>query len=542
MKKNVFLYCACILILVSLVAVPALAATVTCPSSCSCLLPAEAKKIAAPGYCQGKQAVCGYDTQKNEKYCYEKPGTIAAAPRIIVTRFQIVTTTPTPVPPQKCASGCTCLSTTDGKGKGLLYCGGKQVVCGYTSDKTPLSCFAQPADPAVIGAALNTTARAAVTATVPTIVTGLYRGVPTTTGIPSVSTVNYTERYTAEVRCPSGCACLLSADAATRGLSFCGGKQMTCTASSESLAKGTGAPAETRSCYTIPVAAGTSPDLSRAAVVNRTPVIPIPLPKECPEGCSCLDAKTIRERGYADCSAEKTVCGFSKTEDVMYCAKTSSASTGQPDTIFSAIGKFFGTLFGGTPTPESHAAVDLCRQRYGLDTCNGECVDFLTDDNNCGGCGNWCNSDPGYSIELGTMYTCYDGQCVRRDDMEGPGSYRCGIGGTTECPVGAPCLEGVCSALGCLVPELTDCNNVCVRTGEDEANCGSCGYACQLNQTCRGGTCTDECEDPETGFCRSIITGQRYCADLSTDPDHCGRCQHTCPSSMICDNGVCVSE
>jgi hypothetical protein len=233
---------------------------------------------------------------------------------------------------------------------------------------------------------------------------------------------------------------------------------------------------------------------------------------------------------------------LSKTGDMMYCAKTSGASIGQPDTIFSAIGKFFGRLFGGNPAPESRAAVDLCRQRYGLETCNGECVDFRTDDNNCGGCGNWCNSDPGYSIDSGSMYTCNEGQCVRRDEMEGPGSYRCGIGGTTECPAGAPCLEGVCSALGCLDPEMTDCNNICVRTSEDEANCGSCGHACQLNQTCRGGTCADECEDPGTGFCRSAIDGHRYCADLSTDPDHCGTCQHTCPSPMVCGNGECVSE
>lgn len=179
-KQHVFLSCACILILVLLVAVPALAATVTCPSSCTCLLPAEAKKIAAPGYCQGKQAVCGYDMQKNEKYCYEKPATRAAVPQIIVTRFQIVTTTQTPVPPQKCASGCTCLSTAEGKAKGLLYCSGKQEVCGYTSDKIPLSCFAQPADPAVTGVIHDTGARAAVTATVPALVTGLHRVVPTT--------------------------------------------------------------------------------------------------------------------------------------------------------------------------------------------------------------------------------------------------------------------------------------------------------------------------------------------------------------------------
>jgi hypothetical protein len=70
-NTRVILSCLCLLLLLLLLAAPpALAATATCPDTCSCLLPAEAKKLEYPGYCQGKQAVCGYDTLKNEKYCY----------------------------------------------------------------------------------------------------------------------------------------------------------------------------------------------------------------------------------------------------------------------------------------------------------------------------------------------------------------------------------------------------------------------------------------------------------------------------------------
>ena len=116
-KKRVFLSCFCILILIIITAAPVLAATlsstVTCPSTCSCLLPEEAKKAGSPGYCNNQQKVCGSDTGTIKRYCYEKP---------------VITTTT--VAPQKCASGCTCLSSADGKGKGLLYCNGKQTVCG----------------------------------------------------------------------------------------------------------------------------------------------------------------------------------------------------------------------------------------------------------------------------------------------------------------------------------------------------------------------------------------------------------------------------
>jgi len=167
MKKTVFLSCACILILVSLVAVPALAATVSCLSSCSCLLPAEAKKTAAPGYCQGKQAICGYDTLKNEKYCYEKTTTKPVVPQLIVTAKPLITTTPTTLPPQNCASGCACLSTAAGKGKGLVYCNDIQSLCGYDIDKTPLYCFALPSAPT----------------TVPTLVTGLHSTTTTPTPV-----------------------------------------------------------------------------------------------------------------------------------------------------------------------------------------------------------------------------------------------------------------------------------------------------------------------------------------------------------------------
>lgn len=99
MNQRLFLCLACLLLLISLVAVPVLAATVTCPASCSCLLPAEAKKLGYPGYCQGKQAVCGYDTQKNEKFCYEKPTTTTIVSQPIITAKPFVTITPTTVTP-----------------------------------------------------------------------------------------------------------------------------------------------------------------------------------------------------------------------------------------------------------------------------------------------------------------------------------------------------------------------------------------------------------------------------------------------------------
>ena len=514
MKHFVILSGICLLLLVSLIAVPVLAATVTCPSSCSCLLPAEAKKIAAPGYCQGKQAVCGYDSQKNEKYCYEKPAPTTAVPQLIGPAKPYVTTTT--IVPKVIATVKPFVTTTQ-----------------------------PPAATIVTGLIRNTSLSPIVPAT-----TGLppgagFHGIVTTKPeIPSVSPVNYSELSTSEVPCPTGCACLLSADATSNGLSYCGGKQTTCTVSSDFSVKGTSTTAEIRHCYTIQVAAGTSPNLSRVAGIDRTPIRPIPLPEECPGGCSCLDEKTIREKGYADCSSEKTECGYSKTAGVLYCAKTGAVPTGsgmspsgappaRDESILSALGSIFGTFLGGgrpeaaDMTDNSRMLMDFCRDRYGLDRCGDTCVNLSADTDNCGSCGHWCL--PGES--------CISSLCSDTDSDSDPAN--CGGVGNV-CPEGAPCVEGYCSALGCLDSRLADCSNSCVDTRSDSLNCGACGNACTEGRHCEAESCVS-CEIP--GQVECPVYGKTYarCTDISSDLNNCGGCRHSCSSDQACVDGMCTT-
>jgi hypothetical protein len=55
------------------------AVPVQCPSACNnCLLPSEAKAKGYATLCGGKQVGCGYDQYQNQRYCYEKPGTTMA--------------------------------------------------------------------------------------------------------------------------------------------------------------------------------------------------------------------------------------------------------------------------------------------------------------------------------------------------------------------------------------------------------------------------------------------------------------------------------
>jgi hypothetical protein len=105
--------------------------------------------------------------------------------------------------------------------------------------------------------------------------------------------------------------------------------------------------------------------------------------------------------------------------------------------------------------------------------CDGECVFFGSDENNCGGCGNVCAA--------GTE--CIGAQCV---DIN-------------------PCDEGGGGG--------TPCGGSCVDIDNDPMHCGDCFDQCGEGEDCQGGMCiptgddnttepppdTDTSSDPTTG-------------------------------------------
>ena len=114
--------------------------------------------------------------------------------------------------------------------------------------------------------------------------------------------------------------------------------------------------------------------------------------------------------------------------------------------------------------------------------CDGRCVDFSGDENNCGGCGNVC--------ELGK--SCVDGACV--------------------------CL-----------PNEVDCGGKCANLLFDSDNCGACGNACDADQGCFLGEC--RCPDPTQDWC----DGQ--CVSVSSDRNNCGWCGNQCLFGRDCVDG-----
>jgi hypothetical protein len=127
----------------------------------------------------------------------------------------------------------------------------------------------------------------------------------------------------------------------------------------------------------------------------------------------------------------------------------------------------------------------------GLEECNGGCVDFDTDPDNCGACGNRC---PG-SGDAPTETKCSQGSCV------------------VQCAAGE-----------------TDCSDACVNLTVDQLlNCGGCGISCADANICTadsclagecsnlsgnmacddGNPCTQESCDPVTGCVPPVVIPQQ---------------------------------
>jgi hypothetical protein len=148
-----------------------------------------------------------------------------------------------------------------------------------------------------------------------------------------------------------------------------------------------------------------------------------------------------------------------------------------------------------TPTPEPV----VCPT--GTTDCGGVCLDLQNDINNCGACGNVCpEGQPGF------VRGCAEGNCFfmrERACAEGLSSCNgvcvdrltdpanCGLCGNV-CAAGEICFGGQCAREHRCDAGLTNCSDVCVDLLIDPANCGVCGHVCAAGEICFGGQCARE--------------------------------------------------
>jgi DNA-binding beta-propeller fold protein YncE len=117
--------------------------------------------------------------------------------------------------------------------------------------------------------------------------------------------------------------------------------------------------------------------------------------------------------------------------------------------------------------------------------CGGRCVSVLSDDANCGACGNAC----------GAQEACVAGTCS------------CG-------------------------PDTTACGDACADLRSDPDHCGDCGTTCAGTDVCSTSACGASCGD-------GLTPCDRACVDLDADRYHCGACGHACGAGETCTAGTC---
>lgn len=311
MNQRLILSGIALLILVLLLAGPALAATMTCPSSCSCLLPAEAAKINTPGLCGGKQTVCGSDGKTN-KYCYLKPvTTTTVVPQIIVTGFQVFTPTTTVPAFVKCGPGCDCEYEPWGEKYNLTLCNGRQSLCGMDPHGVRMYCYVQPPPPPpniVPPVTLVTMTIHPVVTTVPLVkLSSAVSPSGSPAGIKSVQS----DPGQNILSCSAGCSCLPSDEASAAGFRRCSDSQKTCGFDSRNNAK---------YCYIV------DPGSPADGALDRMPVNP-QLPAE-PSEPDKAEPQPIAQIGIID-SLIGMFSGF----------------FGKPDAGSPGLGKPTGTVF-----------------------------------------------------------------------------------------------------------------------------------------------------------------------------------------------------
>jgi hypothetical protein len=80
----------------------------------------------------------------------------------------------------------------------------------------------------------------------------------------------------------------------------------------------------------------------------------------------------------------------------------------------------------------------------------------------------------------------------------------------------------------------TQCGTTCVDLDNDLSNCGNCGNACKLGETCASGKCKPRitCKPGQTN-----CSGR--CLNLSTDKNNCGGCGNACTAGQKCSKAAC---
>lgn len=280
-------------------------------------------------------------------------------------------------------------------------------------------------------------------------------------------------------------------------------------------------------------------DAARRGFTGPTLPSPTPTPVPCPAGqirCAgaCVDTLT----DPANCGGCGISCGAGNIcqggscvacrPDISSCSAGSQCCSG------------YCAIYGASGNQCESCAGTLCS--------GFECSNLMTDDFNCGVCGNRCAAGS-YCWDGVCRTDCfppYIGGCATNAQCCDPTAY-CALGSGSVC---IQCADTICG------------DNLCVDLSSNPQFCGSCSTACDPGDYCDQGSCVScrpygyDCSqnsDCCTAYCQILgasggmcdtcahtICGFSICANLQTDNFNCGACGNSCPAGSTCQLGICI--
>ncbi len=214
---------------------------------------------------------------------------------------------------------------------------------------------------------------------------------------------------------------------------------------------------------------------------------------------------------------------------------------------------------------ENKALPDMCIAPDGSTVC----VNVSSNDKqNCGQCNAICenihvtNATSNSCTDGKCQYNCIEGyqncgtgntidtiQCIKNSDFESD-SNNCGRCGN-KCDTGFACVNGTCKVNSCSgeTPDLCviDGENTCLDLHSNDADhCGNCNTKCSetprsnaTSDTCEAGKCIYTCEESFKNCGTDNTIDFVNCIDITSDRNNCGDCEHICSTGQSCVNGTC---
>ena len=271
------------------------------------------------------------------------------------------------------------------------------------------------------------------------------------------------------------------------------------------------------------------------------------------------------------CKNDYTYCGGGSTADGIVCVKTSDMQT-DPNNCGGCGNSATGEHICNTNESCVRGICEVNDCDNGQTLCGlGVCrtVDG-NDADNCGSCGFECAEHP---ISTATSNTCLGGvcqyvckpeyetcsggttaesiNCVLRSSLQ-TDPNNCGACGN-KCNSNQSCVGGLCQDNTCtggkILCGMGDCRTV---DGNDEENCGACGYKCSENpithatsDVCSNGICQYTCDEGYSQCSVGVTAASIICvktSDMQLDPNNCGSCGHKCDPGESCVSGSCQAN